>query len=154
MFTTQLVLMLTLTITLTITLTRILTLTLLLTLTLTNHNPNLTNLKLLQCTSHAGQCFPFCQVVQKQKLFESTTWQNGKHEKHIFHSNWIVLHIMDFDIFGRNVTDKVGNQKTLYYGIVKRLLIAYFIRNKCVKVIASQRWDVFRHSAFSSLVST
>jgi len=22
---------------------------------------------------------------------------------------------MDFDIFGRNVTDKVGNQKTLYY---------------------------------------
>ena len=23
---------------------------------------------------------------------------------------------MDFDIFGRNVTDKVGNQKTLYYG--------------------------------------
>jgi len=38
-------------------------------------------------------------------------------------------------------------------GIVKRLLIAYFIRNisakkyqnpfMCVKVIASQRWDVF-----------
>ena len=22
---------------------------------------------------------------------------------------------MDFDIFGRNATDKVGNQKTLYY---------------------------------------
>jgi len=22
---------------------------------------------------------------------------------------------MDFDIFGRNVTDKVNNQKTLYY---------------------------------------
>jgi len=26
---------------------------------------------------------------------------------------------MDFDIFGRNVTDKVGNQKTLYYATSK-----------------------------------
>jgi len=30
---------------------------------------------------------------------------------------------MDFDIFGRNVTDKVGNQKTLYYAEIVRYLI-------------------------------
>jgi len=28
---------------------------------------------------------------------------------------------MDFDIFGRNVTDKVGNQKTLYYATSNNL---------------------------------
>jgi len=28
---------------------------------------------------------------------------------------------MDFDIFGRNVTDKVGNQKTLYYATLSNL---------------------------------
>jgi len=28
---------------------------------------------------------------------------------------------MDFDIFGRNVTDKVGNQKTLYYATANDL---------------------------------
>jgi len=26
---------------------------------------------------------------------------------------------MDFDIFGSNVTDKVGNQKTFYYATIK-----------------------------------
>jgi len=28
---------------------------------------------------------------------------------------------MDFDIFGKNVNDKVGNQKTLYYAISNNL---------------------------------
>jgi len=28
---------------------------------------------------------------------------------------------MDFDIFGRNATDKVGNQKTLYYATSNNL---------------------------------
>jgi len=28
---------------------------------------------------------------------------------------------MDFDIFGRNVTEKVGNQKTLYYATSNNL---------------------------------
>ena len=40
---------------------------------------------------------------------------------------WILI------FFGRNVTHKVGNQKTLYYAIVNRLLIAYFIRNISAK---------------------
>jgi len=29
---------------------------------------------------------------------------------------------MDFDIFGRNVTDKVGNQKMLYYATSNNLM--------------------------------
>jgi len=28
---------------------------------------------------------------------------------------------MDFDIFGKNVTNKVGNQKTLYYAALSNL---------------------------------
>jgi len=52
---------------------------------------------------------------------------------------------MDFDIFGRNVTDKVGNQKTLYCATSNNLCfcttwqkrgntkITYFTQLHCVK---------------------
>jgi len=48
--------------------------------------------------------------------------------------------------------------QSIWGGIVKRLLIAYFIGNisvkkyqnpfMCVKVIARQRWDVFRDTVY------
>jgi len=36
---------------------------------------------------------------------------------------------MDFDIFGRNVTDKVGNQKMLYYATSNNLCFCTTCQN-------------------------
>jgi len=36
---------------------------------------------------------------------------------------------MDFDIFGRNVTDEVGNQKTLYYATSNNMCFCTTLQN-------------------------
>ena len=41
---------------------------------------------------------------------------------------------MDFDIFGRNVTDKVGNQKTLYYATTNNLFLHYLAKRGNTKI--------------------
>jgi len=40
---------------------------------------------------------------------------------------------MDFDIFGRNVTDKVGNQKMLYYATLRQITCASALPGKTGK---------------------
>jgi len=63
-------------------------------------------------------------------------------------SYWVKMWFLHLPVLPRSAEAQVT-----YGGIVKRLLIAYFIGNisakkyqnlsMCVKVIASQRWDVF-----------
>jgi len=63
-------------------------------------------------------------------------------------SNWVKMWFSCFPIFTGSAEAQV-----IWGGIIKRLLIAWFIRNisskkdhypfTCIKVIASQMWDVF-----------
>ena len=41
---------------------------------------------------------------------------------------------MDFDIFARYVTDKVGNQKTLYYATSDLVLLHYLAKRGNTKI--------------------
>ena len=81
--------------------------------------------------------------------------------EHVTQSKWVKNVILVFSLL-------LGSAETqvIWGGIVKRLLIAYFIDNisaktcqnlfMCVKVIASQMWDVFetRYSSSSSSTSS
>jgi len=71
-------------------------------------------------------------------------------------SNWVKMWFWCSPILPRSAEAQV-----IWGGIIKRLLIAYFIGNisakkygnpfMCVKVIASQRWDVFLRHGVNSL---
>jgi len=58
---------------------------------------------------------------------------------------------MDFDIFfGTNVTDKVGNQKTLYYATSNNLQVLLYYLAKCgnTKITYFTQLDcVYTHNA-------
>jgi len=70
-------------------------------------------------------------------------------------SNWVKYVIFVFPPFARYSAEA----QVIWGGIVKRLLIAYFVGNistkkypnpfMCVKVIASQMWDVFWDTVYS-----
>jgi len=49
---------------------------------------------------------------------------------------------MDFDIFGRNVTYKVGNQKTHYYAISNNMFLHYLAKWGNMKITFSLSWIV------------
>jgi len=61
---------------------------------------------------------------------------------------------MDFDIFGRNVIDKVGNQKTLYYATSSNLCFCITCQNgETRKSHFSLSWIVLHTQCNSALSS-
>ena len=96
-----------------------------------------TNVRCYQ-THHRWQFFSFMKIAHRCIVC-------------VTQSNWVKYVISCF-----RVSPGSAEAQVTWGGIVKRLLIVYFIRNisakkyqnpfMCVKVIASQRWDVFlRH---------
>ena len=53
---------------------------------------------------------------------------------------------MDFAIFGRNVTDKVGNQKTLHYATPNNLLLHYLAKRGNTKITYFTQLDCVTHT--------
>jgi len=53
---------------------------------------------------------------------------------------------MEFDIFGRNVTDKVGNQKTLYYTTSNNLCFCATCQNGGTKVTFFTQLNCVTHT--------
>jgi len=93
-----------------------------------------TNVRCYQ-THHRWQFFSFMKIAHRCIVC-------------VTQSNWVKYVISCFPVLAGSVEAQVT-----WGGIVKRLLIVYFIGNIsakkyqnpfiCVKVIASQRWDVF-----------
>jgi len=62
---------------------------------------------------------------------------------------------MDFDIFGRNVTDKVGNQKTSYYATSNNLCFCTIWQNEETrKSHFSLNWTVLHAQCTCALSSS
>jgi len=53
---------------------------------------------------------------------------------------------MDFDIFGRNVTDEVGNQKKLYYATSNNLCFCITWQNGETKITYFTQLDCVTHA--------
>jgi len=53
---------------------------------------------------------------------------------------------MDLDIFDRNVTDKVGNQKTLYYATSNNVLLHCLAKRGNTKITYFTQLDCVTHT--------